>query len=469
MAASDLKFGTSGLRGLVVDLQGAAARRWTSAFLSIVKSRPAGEVLIGRDLRDSSPGIAGDCAAGACASGWRPLDAGALPTPALAMAAMARGCPAIMVTGSHIPEDRNGLKFYLPSGEITKADEEAIRSAYAASGPLVEAAECTAAPVDVVQPYLDRYLAFFGTDALAGLRVGVYQQSAVGRDILVELIGALGATAVALGRSERFIPIDTEAHHPRDIKLVKGWAAEGRFDAIISTDGDGDRPLVADGDGNFVRGDLLGLMTAMHLDIDAIVTPVTSSTAVERSGVAGRVHRTRVGSPYVIEGMERLRADNLSGVLGFEANGGVLLGGDLSRAGRTLSALPTRDAVLPIVAALARARASGGSLRHAVESLSPGHAMADRLEHVAPDKSTAFLTRLWTDEAFAAALFAEQDGIVGSDAIDGVRFVLADGSVVHFRASGNAPELRCYVEAEDAERASALLAWGLSTARRHVS
>ena len=167
--------------------------------------------------------------------------------------------------------------------------------------------------------------------------------------------------------------------------------------------------------------------------------------------------------------MEQLRADNLPGVLGFEANGGVLLGGDLTRAGRTLHALPTRDAVLPIIAALTEARAKGGSLRHAVDTLSPGHALADRLENVSPEKSAAFLTRLAADEAFAAALFAEQGGTVGVDAIDGVRFVLADGSVVHFRASGNAPELRCYVEAKDAARASALLAWGISTARRQVS
>ena len=54
MAASDLKFGTSGLRGLVVDLQGAAARQWTSAFLGIIDTRSPGEVLIGRDLRDLS-------------------------------------------------------------------------------------------------------------------------------------------------------------------------------------------------------------------------------------------------------------------------------------------------------------------------------------------------------------------------------------------------------------------------------
>ena len=468
MAASDLKFGTSGLRGLVVDLQGPAARQWTSAFLSIIGDRSSGEVLIGRDLRDSSPAIARDCADAACASGWRPLDAGALPTPALAMAAMSRSCPAIMVTGSHIPEDRNGLKFYLSSGEITKADEASIRAAYAAAEPVGDPVRCEFAAIGVVEAYLDRYRAFFGTDALAGMRIGVYQHSAVGRDILVELIGALGATAVPLGRSERFIPIDTEAHHPRDIKLVKGWAEASPFDAIVSTDGDGDRPLVADSEGNFVRGDLLGLMTAMHLDIDRIVTPVTSSTAVERSGVARCIHRTRVGSPYVIEGMERLIDGHPSSVLGFEANGGVLLGGDLTRAGRTLSALPTRDAILPIIAALVHARHKG-SLKDALEAISPGHALADRLENVAPDKSAAFLALLGTDTAFATALFAEQGGAVSRDVIDGVRFVLTDGSVVHFRASGNAPELRCYVEAKDSARASALLAWGLSTAERNVS
>src|SRR5262245_58095443 len=118
---SSLKFGTSGLRGLVVDLTPEACRRYTLAFLAHLKTRNAlgrsGMVLVGRDLRASSPAIAQSCMAAIGRAGLMPVDCGALPTPALALAGLTRGVPAIMVTGSHIPDDRNGLKFYRSDGE----------------------------------------------------------------------------------------------------------------------------------------------------------------------------------------------------------------------------------------------------------------------------------------------------------------------------------------------------------------
>src|SRR5690606_12405170 len=115
-----LKFGTSGLRGLAVKLQGQAARRYVTAFIrhlqSILGDAPR-EVFLGFDYRPSSPAIAEDCGVSIAAAGLIPVNCGALPTPALALHALAKGGAAIMVTGSHIPADRNGLKFYLPSGE----------------------------------------------------------------------------------------------------------------------------------------------------------------------------------------------------------------------------------------------------------------------------------------------------------------------------------------------------------------
>ncbi|MDX7953674.1 phosphomannomutase, partial [Lichenihabitans sp. Uapishka_5] len=128
-AASSLKFGTSGLRGLVTDLVGGPAQAWTRAFLDHRDQAGAGGrlLLVGRDLRASSPGIAADCIAAAKAAGWRVADCGAVPTPALALEAMRRDAAAVMVTGSHIPDDRNGLKFYKPA-EISKDDEAAIRA-----------------------------------------------------------------------------------------------------------------------------------------------------------------------------------------------------------------------------------------------------------------------------------------------------------------------------------------------------
>ena len=460
---SSLNFGTSGLRGLVVDLVGAPARRWTAAFLAHADKLPVERtLLVGRDLRSSSPQIAGDCLAEAAARGWRAVDCGALPTPALALEALKRNAAAVMVTGSHIPDDRNGLKFYAP-GEITKADETAIRAAFDAG--IDPAAEGTEEPDDisaeVMEAYRRRYLGAFAPDALAGLNVGIYQQSSVARDVLVDILEGLGASVEALGRADRFLPVDTEAHRPEDLKLIAEWAATGRFHALVSTDGDADRPLVADAAGRVLRGDLLGLLAARYLKFGTVVTPVTSSAAVETSGVAHRIMRTRVGSPFVIAGMEEALAGGATDLIGFEANGGVLLGSPVALPRGTLGALPTRDAVLPILCALAQAAAKATSLRSAADELGAGHALADRLKEVPAAQSGPFLKRLASDPAFASDFIAEAGPIAAMDDLDGVRFRLEEGSVIHFRASGNAPELRVYVEASSEERANQLLRWGL--------
>ena len=112
------KFGTSGLRGLVTDLTPDLVGAYVQAF---VRACPVGTGLfVGRDLRPSSPDIAGMVIQAGQAVGVQMTDCGALPTPALAMAAMAQGAGAVMVTGSHIPADRNGLKFYTPTAKSPK-------------------------------------------------------------------------------------------------------------------------------------------------------------------------------------------------------------------------------------------------------------------------------------------------------------------------------------------------------------
>ena len=120
-----------------------------------------------------------------------------------------------------------------------------------------------------------RYLNFFEPDALHGLRVGVYQHSAVGRDVLVKILSNLGAEVTPLGRSEKFIPVDTEAIRPEDVQLALDWAKQDRFDAIVSADGDSDRPLVSDENGNWLRGDIAGILCARFLEADSISTPMS--------------------------------------------------------------------------------------------------------------------------------------------------------------------------------------------------
>jgi phosphomannomutase len=466
-----LKFGTSGLRGLAADLLGAPSARYTAAFILYLRGEgqlvPGSEVLVGRDLRESSPAIATDVIGAIGAMGCRAVDCGRLPTPALALAAQTADAPAIMVTGSHIPADRNGLKFYLATGEITKADEAGILTALGSMGEVGASAVAARALPAARAAYLDRYRAAFPADVLAGLRIGVFQHSSVARDDLVELMEGLGAATVALGRSDRFIPIDTEALGAAEAAEVRAWVAAERLDALVSTDGDADRPLVADETGAFVRGDTLGVLTARFLGADAVVTPVTSNSAIEGLGAFAQVVRTRVGSPYVIEGMAAAQRQGARTIVGFEANGGVLLGTDALIKGRPLAALPTRDAMLPILSVLAAARAGGMTLSALVATLPPRVALSDRLEHVSAERSAALLALLGDRDA-AERFFGEAGTVASVSDLDGLRFTLDSGDIVHFRPSGNAPELRCYTEAASADRARALLAWGLKAAEQVV-
>ncbi|MFJ5370904.1 phosphomannomutase, partial [Bosea sp. CER48] len=332
-------------------------------------------------------------------AGLVPVDCGALPTPALALAAMTRGAAAVMVTGSHIPDDRNGLKFYRSTGEIDKADEARILACHARLGlGTVPALRARTTALDALTAYEARYVSFFGPAALAGLAVGVYQHSSVGRDAICDVLAALGARPVPLGRSDRFIPVDTEALRPEDEALARRWAAEQPLDAIVSTDGDADRPLIADEAGNFLRGDLVGALTARFLGADAIVTPVTSNSALDRPGLFRRVLRTRVGSPYVIAGMQQAIAEDARIVVGFEANGGVLLGSDVVHDGRVLPALPTRDALLPILATLALKQRERQALSKIAAEAGFAIALSNRLQEIPQERTAALIARLDADD-----------------------------------------------------------------------
>ena len=453
---TSLKFGTSGLRGLAAELAGAESRRYAAAFLRHLRTRgPVPRLLVGRDLRASSAEIARSVIA---ALDVEVVDCGELPTPALALEAMRMAAPAIMVTGSHIPADRNGLKFYRADGEIDKDDEAGI---LAALGDAPERSIDTRPELAALPRYLDRYARLLDAGALRGKRIGVWQHSSVARDVFVEAVEMFGAQAIPLGRSETFIPVDTEAVAADTAARLAAWVRDHGLDALVSTDGDADRPLIVDETGALVRGDIIGILTAKFVRADTVVTPVTSNSSIEGMGAFRQVVRTRVGSPFVIAGM----AGAAGIVVGFEANGGVLLGSDLSINGATIAALPTRDALLPILCVLGAAEAAGLTLSQLVATLPPRIARSDRLEHVPQERTALLLRRL---DADAQGFFAGQGTIAAVSTIDGMRYEFTSGDVIHYRPSGNAPELRCYTEAATAGRADELLAWGLSAAEAVV-
>ncbi len=458
MRATGVQFGTSGIRGLVDALTDAHCFAYAYAFLEHIA--PGAEcVAIGHDLRPSSPRIAAACVAAAERRGCRVLYAGVLPTPALAWYAQEHAIPAIMVTGSHIPFDRNGLKFYRADGEICKADEQAILAASAvdAQGDTSRALP----PLDpaIVDAYAQRYIqAFqaFGHQSLQGLRVGFYQHSSAGRDIFSDILSQLGVDVVPLGRTETFVPIDTEAVSEEDRALALEWAGAGQFDAIISTDGDADRPLISDEHGNWLRGDVVGILCAQALGIAQVVAPVNCISSIEACKHFSTVLRTRIGSPYVIDGMQRLRAED-GPLAGFEANGGFLLGSPVAVGGAPLKALPTRDALLPILALLRLSLLTKQKLSAIAAALPKRFSASDRIAGFATVRSAALVAAMKKDAALALKILLPQaTSIVSTNTVDGVRVEFDGGDIVHVRPSGNAPEFRCIAESSSAVRASEL-------------
>ncbi len=466
-----LKFGTSGLRGLSEDLKGEASAIYATAFarhlLNSGLAKNGDPILIGQDFRDSSPAIAASCIAALNAAGLKPLDCGALPTPALAQYGLSLKAAALMVTGSHIPADRNGIKFYRPDGEIDKQDENAIADlALQIKNESISATEekAESRAAEAAELFRERNISLLPNAALAGLKVGVYQHSTVARDMFVDVLAHYGANVVALGRSETFIPVDTEAVSSETQEMLKAWAPEHGLDAIVSADGDGDRPLLADENGTPLRGDLLGLITANFLKAGVVVTPVTSNSGIEASGDF-EVVRTKVGSPFVIAGMQEAISNGKSGVIGFEANGGFLTASPFTLNGKTISPLPTRDCFLPILAVLNLVAEQKVPLSQIAAGYKLPVAAADRLQNFAQEKSSALMAHLRSSRTNLEQFLAPVGAVKETSDIDGLRVTLTDGNTIHFRPSGNAPEMRCYVEAANEDAANDLLDKGLNLIR----
>jgi phosphomannomutase len=522
-----LAFGTSGLRGRVRDITHLEVSVSVRAFLTYLQNRaeisPGDAVFLAGDLRPSTDAILQGVVYGIRAAGFTAGYLGKIPSPALAFYSMARRAAGVMVTGSHIPFDRNGVKFNAPSGEVLKADEgpilslmkrfreeeygrPAAESPFDARGMLKQSLCPELPPVmeEAKREYMARYTRAFPPNALAGARIMVWQHSAVGRDILVEILRALGAEVVPAGRSDTFIAVDTEAFGGEMMgevrKLVDECGMPG-LHAVVSTDGDGDRPLllaVEEGVIRFFPGDLLGAVAADFLQAREAAIPISANDAVAAHLVSrgAAVARTKIGSPYIIAAMREV---------GWEANGGFLTAVPMKLpGGGVLDPLPTRDSILPLLAALSVSIGKGESISEVFSRLPRRFGKSGILRDFPrerADRITALLTpeeRAITEVRFAGSAFEAAGGGKGAGPIaagdpvfrdlfrirsliesrfstrdgfpavswinwlDGVRIGFANGDVAHVRPSGNAPELRLYANADTPERAERIVSLAVS-------
>ncbi len=543
-----LKFGTSGRRGEVVHLTQLEIYINAFAELEYLQSLSRGDGGIVRgdefffacDLRPSSTRyVPEEKGRGEIAqaierairdAGMKPVNLGMLPTPALTCNAIERGKGSMMITGSHIPFERNGYKTNTARGELLKKDEAPINARVERvrerlyNQPLAESlfneqglfkSGSQALPPENASGragYIRRYTEFFAGRSLKGKRLLAYQHSAVGRDMLVEILRQLGAEVIPAGRSETFVPIDTENIDEEQLAKIQSLADEavakhGPLDAVVSTDGDSDRPLIlgveATGRVKFFGGDLVGMIVAEFLGADAVVVPISCNDAIDRGPLKDACEpKTRIGSPFVVAGMEKARAKGRKAVCGWEANGGFLTGSDIERGGKLLRALPTRDAMLPILgvlfsmvekgvamtalferlpkrfsrAALLKKFPRPTSLR-IVERFSPadgkikevvfekgGVTLLDEDRRELPAAAALTQAMLGIGETLGRffATAAGFGGIARLNYTDGVRIYFSNGDVAHVRPSGNADELRIYAVADTQARADAITKLGVA-------
>lgn len=475
MSLSGVGFGTSGARGKVEDMTDHVCYAYTLAFLQHLEQigdiGAGATIALAGDFRPSSPRIMAAIAAAIEDANYQLSYCGTIATPAVAAYGISNNIPSIMVTGSHIPDDRNGIKFNKSIGEILKQDEEGIRrqsiqlpaDKFTEAGDFIMACTLPEADERAYTDYVKRYTEFFPPACFKGLKIGLYEHSSVVRQALYDVLTRLGAEVTKLGYSETFIPVDTEAVRDDDVRLARQWCQEYKFDALVSADGDGDRPLISNEQGEWLRGDIVGILAADYLQAKIVATPVSCNSAVEKCGRFDEVLRTRIGSPYVIAAMQTAASQHAGKrIIGYEANGGFLTQTPIDMGQGHLSALPTRDAILPMLAILAAGQAAGCSISALQASLPARYTHSDRLKEFPTEISQSRLAEFMDGDtqsvllkvnAFLGEGFSPAKEI---DSTDGIRITLANEEVVHIRPSGNAPELRCYTESDSAQSAQLL-------------
>jgi len=521
-----LKFGTSGMRGLATDLTDLECYLNIRGFLDYLKSVGSDEggikegavIFLAGDFRPSTRRIMKAMTKAIKDSGCVEKDCGNMPSPAVAYCGMRNNCASIMVTGSHIPEDRNGIKPNKVNGEILKSDEEKMLGFVAAArekiyatlgapdclfnqdGMLID--DVVMPPVDQSQTeiYLKRYTDIFPADCLQGKKIVVYQQSSVGRDMVTEIFKRLGADIIIEGRTDKFVSIDTEALKESDLKLMKEWAVKYQPFALISFDGDCDRPWLSDEHGEFLRGDLLGGLVALYLGADFGAVPITCNDAVDKI-LEGKVPlvKTKIGSPYVIKAMMDAAAQGYKKIAGWEVNGGFLTYSDFDIYNKKLTALPTRDAVLPLLCGILSAIEKNATLSEIMNALPPRFTSENKLPEFPNEIAAKIMKKYSPAESEidkiefrpGEILITRKDGaaesinynsdfggewralknnleekyftpsgigkIVSFNYTDGLRITTENNEVVHLRESSNAPELRCYAAAGTLTRSQELV------------
>jgi len=306
-------FGTDGVRGVVgefltpelVERLGRAAATWTGAS----------KVFIGRDTRDSGRDLEEAFARGVISVGGDAILGGILPTPAVALLALDLG---VVISASHNPPEYNGVKFFDARGhKLSDASEEQIEELLVAS-PGIDQGKIERIEV-ATDSYLQHILERFGSD-LSGLRIVVDCANGAYSGLAPHAFEQCGAEVHAIGDTPDGTNINVGCG-ATDLDLLSRTVVERGYDLGIAFDGDGDRMLAVDENGEPIDGDQIIAILALDQQVDQVAVTVMTNLGfhalMREHGIT--VHTTDVGDRYVLEALLREGA-----LLGGEQSGHVI-------------------------------------------------------------------------------------------------------------------------------------------------
>jgi phosphoglucosamine mutase len=431
-------FGTDGVRGRVGDAPitpdvvmklGWAAGRVLAAGDGARGERPA--VLIGKDTRISGYLLEAALEAGLSAAGVDVYLCGPLPTPGIAYLTRAlRLSAGIVISASHNPFDDNGIKFFSGAGaklpdDVELAIEREMERELACS-PSAELGKAFRV-ADAPGRYIEFCKSTFPNERdLRGLKIVVDCAHGAGYHVAPPVFHELGAEVIAAGDDPNGTNINdgVGAMHPSF--LAEQVRLHGA-DYGIALDGDGDRLLMADGDGRLYDGDQLLYVIARdyqrrgRLDggvVGTLMSNLGFEQALRDAGI--ELQRAKVGDRYVLETL---------------VAHGWHLGGENSGHLICLDKHTTGDAIIAALAVLRAVIEQDTSLARAS---APVTLFPQRLINVP-------VRRGWEWQANEAVLDAERSAITS----------LGTSGRVLLRPSGTEPVLRVMVEARDAVLANA--------------
>lgn len=310
-------FGTDGIRGLVG--QAPMTEEWLHNLgraIGHVIGNQAKPILIGQDTRESSDCLARAVAAGLAAQGHDVILGGVMPTPAVAFLCRQQDFAlGVVISASHNPYHDNGIKFFCSDGfKLSDEAESAIEKAVENSRAIQPAANPGRITADhqVVEAYFNHCLqSFFAPQALAGLELVIDCANGATYELAPTLFEALGARVHSLHISPDGRNINA-ACGATDLRTLQQAVKDKDAPLGIAFDGDGDRVMMVDSNGEVVDGDELLWILAAHQLAQGQSLPGVIGTLMSNLGLVEALtaleipfYRVNVGDRYVLEALQQ--------------------------------------------------------------------------------------------------------------------------------------------------------------------